>query len=177
MMRLIVILTLACSSLSALIMQTGESQKAATPCRIRELFKPNGWDIPGLSKATVKTHGHYVSKGIPENVFIDTLEAKAPEASLIFVGLKSCEMAQMNVRSIDVTKIERFMMNGHVFGYRVTGVVAGFDKQGRRIHYGSEERVYYYDPDGFGKFSVMRYDDGDLIFKIVVPDWVKQKNE
>jgi len=86
-------------------------------------------------------------------------------------------MAQLNERSVDVSKIERFMMNGHVFGYRVTGIVAGFDKQGRRIHYGGEERAYYYDPDGSGKFSVMHYDNGDLIFKITDPnDPTKLKN-
>jgi hypothetical protein len=175
MKPLIIFLALAGSVFSVLIVQPGESQKSATPCRIRELFKPTGWDIPGLSKATLKTHGHYVSEGVSENVFIDVLDSQGTEASLIFVGLKSCEMAQLNERSVDVTKIERFLMNNHVFGYRVTGTVAGFDKQGHRIHYGSEERVYYYDPDGSGRFSIMRYDNGDLIFKIVVPDWVKQK--
>ncbi|HLY27853.1 MAG TPA: hypothetical protein VKQ72_16015 [Aggregatilineales bacterium] len=162
---------------STLIVKPWESQKAAAPCQVKELFKPLGWEIPGLSKAKAKTHGHYISEGIPENVLIDVFEVDAAQASLIFVGLKSCEMAQLNERSVDVSKIERFTMNGHIFGYRVTGTVAGFDKQGRRIHYGSEERVYYYDPNGSGKFSVMHYDNGELIFKIVVPDWVKQKSE
>lgn len=92
----------------------------------------------------------------------------------MFIGLRSAEVAQLNVRSVDVTSIERFTINNHVFGYRVTGVIAGFDNHGRRIHAGSVEIVYYYDPDGSGKFTVMNYDASSLAFRIIVPDWVKR---
>jgi hypothetical protein len=145
-----------------------------SPCKIKELLNRQGWEIPGLAKAIVKTHARYKAEGIPENVFIDIMESQAPEASFTYVGLKSCEIAVLNIRSVDVTKIERFTMNGHVFGYRVTGVIVGIDNQGHRIHAASEERAYFYDPDGSGDFSVMRYDPGDLIFRIIIPDWVKQ---
>lgn len=120
-------------------------------CKIKELIDRRGWEIPGLVKATVLLHAHYKSEGIPENVFIDIMESQAPEASFTHVGLQSCDTAVLNIRSIDVTKIERFTMNGHVFGYRVTGMIAGFDNQGHRIHAGSDEHAYYYDPDGSGQ--------------------------
>lgn len=90
------------------------------------------------------------------------------------LGFSPAIQAVLNIRSVDVTKIERFTMNGHVFGYRVTGTIAGVDNQGHRIHAGSDEYVYYYDPDGSGKFSIMRYDAGELTFKIIIPDWVKR---
>ncbi len=173
-MRFILVVLSACSFGFSWFVQTKGAQPVA-PCLIRELLNPNGWDIPGLSKAVVKTHGHYTSQGVPENVFVDGMEPTVPEATLMFVGLKSCEVAQLNLRSIDVTKVERFTMNGRIFGYRILGTIATLDEHGRRIHFGSQESVYYYDPDGSGKFSVMHYDTGELIFKIIVPDWVNQK--
>lgn len=111
-------------------------------CKIKELIDRRGWKIPGLAKATVLIHAHYKSEGIPDNVFIDIMESQAPEASFTYVGLQSCDTAVLNIRSVDVTKIERFTMNGHAFGYRVTGTISGFDNQGHRIHAGSDEHVY-----------------------------------
>jgi hypothetical protein len=109
----------------------------------------------------LKTHAHYVGEGIPKDVFVDILESKA-EAAMTFVGLESCQRATLRVRAMEVTEIERFVLNGHVFGYLVKGTLIGFDAQGRKIHFGSEERAYYYDPKGSGKFSVMRYGAGEL---------------
>jgi hypothetical protein len=172
MIRLVFAVFCLCSIIQNLPAQSKEPQRPA--CKIRELIDRQGWEIPGLAKTTVLTHAHYKSEGIPENVFIDIMESQAPEASFTYVGLQSCDTAVLNIRSIDVTKIERFTMNGHVFGYLVTGTISGFDNQGHRIHAGSEERAYYYDPDGSGKFSIMRYDAGELIFKIIIPDWVKR---
>src|SRR2546422_8133769 len=144
-------------------------------CQVKELFKEEGWEIPGLSRTVLRSHGRYTSEGIPDNVFVDILESQAPQASLMFVGQSSeASRMEISIRSIDVTKIERFEMNGNVFGYRITGVIAAFDDSGRRIHFGSEEHAYYYDPVGSGKFSVMHYDVGEVIFKIVVPEWAKQ---
>jgi hypothetical protein len=64
-------------------------------------------------------------------------------------------------------------MHDHIFGYLVTGTLVGVDTQGHRIQAASEEIVYYYDPDGSGKFKIMKY-AGALNFKIVIPDWAKQ---
>lgn len=159
---------------SSLLLAQSSGTQAQQACRIKELLNPQGWDIPALAGATVKTRAHYNSEGIPENVFLEIMEPQTPAGSFTVVGLRSCDMAVLNVRSVDVTKIERFSINGRVFGYRVTGTLAGNDKDGRRLHFGSEERAYYYDADGSGKFSVMRYDTGELIFKIIIPEWVKQ---
>jgi len=137
------------------------------------LLNPQGWDIPALAGATVKTRAHYNSEGIPENVLLEIMEPHTQAGFFTVVGLRTCDMAVLNVRSVDVTMIERFSINGRVFGYRVTGTLAGNDKDGRRIQFGSEERAYYYDPDGSGKFAMMRYDTGELIFKIIIPEWIK----
>lgn len=172
MIRLVFAVLCIYSIVQDLPTQSPKPQQPA--CKIRELINHRGWEIPGLAKTTVLTHAHYKSEGIPENVFIDIMESQAPEASFTYVGLKSCDTVVLNIRSVDVTKIERFTMHGRVFGYRVTGTISGFDNQGHRIHAGSDEHVYYYDPDGSGKFSIMRYDAGELTFRIIIPDWVKQ---
>jgi len=50
----------------------------------------------------------------------------------------------------------------------------GITNDGHRIRAASEELLYYYDPDGSGRFTVMRY-ASEIFFKIVVPDWAKQR--
>ena len=172
MSRLLMIALLSCFLAPLLGAQSG--MEVQQPCRIKELLNNRGWKIPGLSRSTVITHGRYKSEGVPDDVFIDTMESQAPAGAFTYVFLSSCDVAVLQSRSIDVTKIERFSMHERVFGYRITGVIAGFDEKGKRIHFGTQETVYFYDPTGSGKFTIMRYDTGELIFKIVVPDWVKQ---
>src|SRR5205807_1048996 len=58
MIRFISIVLFVCSSSPAILAQSGEIQ-TTPPCRIKELVKPGGWVIPGVSKVVVKTHGHY----------------------------------------------------------------------------------------------------------------------
>jgi hypothetical protein len=67
-------------------------------------------------------------------------------------------------------------MNDQVFGYLVIATVAANDHNGKRLFLGSQERIYYYDPDGSGKFKIMRY-AGAMGFRIVIPDWVKQSKK
>lgn len=174
MIRFIFVCLLYCSSFSAFPAQAMGVQ-AAPPCSFKELFNRSGWDIPGLKGAVLKVHAHYKSEGIPENVFMDILEPRIPEATITFAGPASGQPDRLYIvkRPVDVTKIERFMTNGHTFGYRITGVDAGYDENHKRTHLGSVEIVYYYDPDGSGTFSVQR-DASPLLFKIIVPDWVKQ---
>ena len=54
MIRFIFILLFVCSSISALLAQSGEAQAVVTPCQIKEFVNRSGWNIPGLSKAVVK---------------------------------------------------------------------------------------------------------------------------
>jgi hypothetical protein len=171
MIRFTLVIVLIYCLVSSSLTQSSSVQ--AEQCRVKELLNYQGWEIPGLAAATVKLHARYKSEGVPDNVFIDLMESQAPLVRLTFVGLKSCETAVISFRSIEVNRIERFIMNGHVFGYRVTGTIASVDNQGHRTLAGSDEIVYYYDPDGSGKFSVMRYDSSELTFKIIIPDWVK----
>ena len=89
MMRFTIVALFVSTFVHALLTQSGT--QAPPPCRVKELLNRKGWDIPGLSKATVKTHARYVSEGIPKEVFIDIMESQAPEAFLTYVGLESCE--------------------------------------------------------------------------------------
>lgn len=172
--RFIFVVLLCYFYVSTLSAQAPEVQTARS-CSFKELFNRSGWEIPGLKGAVSKLHGPYKSEGIPENVFIEILEPQTHESSITFAGPDSGQPDRLDIvnRSVNVLKIERFMMNGHVFGYRVTAEIAGYDKDHKRLHFGSVDIVYYYDPDGSGVFSVQR-DAGALSFKIIVPDWVKQ---
>jgi hypothetical protein len=137
------------------------------------VLNPAGWQIPALAGAISKAHARYKGEGIPDGVFVDIIEPHTPAGFFTYVGLQSCDTAVLTIRPVDVTRIEQFTVSSHIFGYLVTGILMGIDDQGHKIQAASEEIVYYYDPDGSGKFKMMTY-AGALNFKIVIPDWVKQ---
>lgn len=172
MTQLIFALLCMCSIAQLSVAQASRTD-TTSPCTIKEVLNHAGWEIPALAGAKLKAHARYKGAGIPEDVFVDIIESQSPEASFTYVGLRSCETAVLTIRPVDVTRIEQFTMNDHIFGYLVTGTLVGVDTQGHRIQAASEEIVYYYDPDGSGKFKIMKY-AGALNFKIVIPDWAKQ---
>ena len=173
MLRIVFVLLFSCSSVPTLLAQAAGVQ-AAPSCSFKELFNSGGWDIPGLSGAELKGHGRYAGEGVPENVFVEILEPQNPEASLTLISRGPGDRIEVKNMPVDVTQIERYTMNGHVFGYHVIAVDAAYEN-GKRVHFGYQERVYFYDPDGSGKFSIRR-EAGELLFKIVIPDWAKRAN-
>jgi hypothetical protein len=77
---------------------------------------------------------------------------------------------------VDVRKVARYAINGHVFAYLINAQLVTITDKKERILVASEEQLYYYDPDGSGQFTVMRFAD-EMQFKPVIPDWVKQPKE
>ena len=64
-------------------------------------------------------------------------------------------------------------MHGRVFAYRVTIQFMGIGKKKARAHLASEMMLTFYDEEGSGLFTIMRYPGSDLIPNLDVPGWVK----
>jgi hypothetical protein len=174
MIRLIFILLFAWSSMPVLLAQSGEQSQRVSSCRFKEIVDPRGWTIPGLSKTKTKlAHARYTSEGTPPDVFVDLLQPISPANSVFLVSRQSADRLEVRNQPADVSSISCFTMNGHAFGYLVIADLVAISENGKRVGVGTEERLYYYGPDGSGTFAVMRY-AGELLFKIIVPDWVKQ---
>jgi hypothetical protein len=175
MTRLIFILLFAWSSVLALLAQSGEQSQCVSSCRFKEIFNPRGWTIPGLSK-TKLAHARYTTEGTPPDVFVDLVQPISPADSVFLVSRQSADRLEVRDQPADISSISRFTMNGHTFGYLVIADLVAITENGKRLGVGTEERLYYYDPDGSGTFTVMR-NAGELQFKIIVPDWVKERRQ
>jgi hypothetical protein len=171
-MRTVVFLLLFCCvpTGSKLWAGQGDSQ-----CRVKEVLNRKGWDVPGLSKTITKTsHAHYAPAD-PDNIFVDILESRVQADSITLVSCgDTSDRLEILTRPVEITEIQRFTSNDRVFGYLVTAVPVGEGKDGKIVHAASEERLYFYDSDGTGKFTLMRY-AGEMFFKIIIPGWAKQK--
>ena len=91
------------------------------------------------------------------------LESKAPEGSFAVVPCADDKSGQVTIREqeVDVTyEIWRFEMNGSVFAYKLVGGWAS-GSGNQRVHFGTATSLLFYDPDGCGRFKVMRDADGD----------------
>lgn len=174
-MRGLVLPILCCLMFLELLPRSSAFQRDSS-CQIQEVLNRKGWDIPGLSKTVTRTaHARYPAEGI-ENVFVDILESKATDSSVTLAIRYSNSNSRVEIvaKPVDVIQIQRFQIDNQVFGYLVTAVPVGIANDGHRIRAASEELLYYYDPDGSGRFTVMRY-ASEIFFKIVVPDWAKQR--
>jgi hypothetical protein len=149
--------------------------------RVIDAFNPDGWTVPGISKTELKTRakwGGSTSPPLPKSaeVYLDVLESKAPEGSFAVVSCIDDKSGLVTIREqeVDVTDdIWQFEMNGSVFAYKVIGGWASKDVNNRRVRLGAAETLLFFDPDGCGRFKVMRYADGDWPFTLIVPDWVR----
>lgn len=175
-MRIVSVLLLLVS-VPGLLGQSRSQTQAASSCGFKEVLNPKGWMIPGLSKVEITLkHARYATEGTPPNVFVDVLKPLSTSSSVFLVSRQLSDRLEIRDQPADISSISRFSMNGHVFGYLITADLVAVTKKGERLGLGTQERVYYYDPDGSGKLTVMRYVGGEMIFKIVVPDWVRQKS-
>jgi len=152
------------------------AQSADSQCHVREVFNRKGWNIPGLSKTKTRTSHARYSQADYDSVFVDILESQAQEDSVTFVwcGDRTDRM-EIAIRPVEIKEIQRFTSNDRVFGYLVTAVPIGKGTNGEVAHAASEDHLYFYDPDGSGKFTLMRY-AGEMFFKITIPNWAKQKH-
>jgi hypothetical protein len=159
--------------------QSAEQPQATTAsCATAEVSNRHGWKIPGLSKARIKEAPHPALDPEMPDLLLEVLVPISPADYMTLVGNARGKIGMLEVfdEAVDVTSIQRFILNDHVFGYLVTATIAGNDSKDKRIHFGSVERIYYYDADGSGKFTVMQ-DAGSMEFRIVVPEWVKQSKK
>lgn len=159
--------------------QTGSN--AARPCgAIHEVMNPDGFAVPGVAReAKVKDVGRVKFDGVDD---ITTLEVtphgstvELPMASLLRTG--DSDRIWFKVSRFEVFHISRYEKCGRVFSHVVRLGYVGTDKKGRHYPLGSGTTLQFYDPDGAGKMTVMRYTDSEMPSRYVVPEWIKLLSE
>ena|ERR1700682_3782666 len=157
----------------AALAQVAANQTPGAACEISEIANPAGWTIPGLSRTSTKMHAPWTTGGL-EGIFVDVMESNTPEATVIFASTvrEHSGRVQFREQPVNVKEILRFSMNDHFFAYRIAVEFVAIEGK-KRIPVGSEVMVTFYDEDGSGRFTVMRYQRG-LLNNVTVPEWIKR---
>ncbi len=178
MRRLIFVLVLIFLSRSAsqeLTSQPYDSKPADKRCDFAEVFRYEGWRIPGLRGATPK--GNRVDLARFHGVFATELNAGKSDLNLVAPEFVDNTPGRLAVRTWPVRVIElwRFDFNGRVFAYAADyesqSMVDGVPHQSMRL-----VSVLFYDVDGSGLFKIMKYDSLGPIHSLDVPEWAKKSS-
>jgi len=143
-------------------------------CNFSEVFRKEGWSIPGLKDAKRSLHGEF--KNIP-GVFVTVLIP--PDENSFTITDMSCSREhegrlELVERAIQIQKLWEFDFNGKVFGYRVLYNWEAVEN-GRRYSVGATSDIVFYDLDGSGKFTLRK--SFLPISSIIVPEWAKKSRE
>lgn len=151
-------------------------------CAFAEIYKSDGWTIPGLAgskeaiirKDEVQIPGVAATQprtaraslsGMP-GVFATRLEPGYSDVQVDFPYCSADQEGRLVLQSTTakVTQLWRFDFSGKVFAYGVVYVSPNPSL--------SSVRVFFYDPDGAGRFSVAKYPK--MFFaSLELPGWVR----
>ncbi len=155
---------LAAASLEVAYSQEPLEKEAATPCGYSELYRKEGWVIPGINGAK-KKHEHMAVPGKP-GTYATELQPTT-RASTIQVFRCSREHAgRLEVEDVNmgIGSLYSFDVGGRIFAYSLVYGVDGI---------GAEWSVMFYDLDGSGRFTSRRAERSSLVPELI-PDWVKK---
>jgi hypothetical protein len=155
-------------------MGTARAESPSTSqCLITEIVNASGWTVPGLRGA--KPRGETT---MLQAVDVKDVAARAlrPDSRVQDFPLVSCSTslpgaAELRTQALVADSLVEYRRYGRVFGYWVKAPRLGSSKP--RSHIGSVEMLYFYDPEGNGVFTVMRY-AGTVGFVPFVPKWVRE---
>jgi hypothetical protein len=140
-------------------------------CDITERYNRDGWRIPGLDGAQVKTPDQSRQEG-SESVSVEVLVPSLPAARVLLPICDPRNEHRVEIRdqAVDVKEIWRLRSNNRVFAYLVRWVPV-IEENGERIPMAKMAFEIYYDMEGQGKFTVAR--GASTEFKVEIPDWVR----
>jgi hypothetical protein len=133
-------------------------------CGSTEIHKKEGWTVPGLLNAKIKSHATY--RNIPDFT-ITILKPVDDQATLTNIWCSSRNGGTITLEDapIRVLKLWSWEYKGRIFAYSVE-----FGKQaiqhGERIDIGAASGLVFYDKEGSGIFSVRKYAQLPI-----TPDW------
>jgi hypothetical protein len=160
--------------------QCSESNPAEKQCGFSEMYRPEGWKIPGRSDAVPKSERMSLKTspgGVVEGVFVTEMKAKSisnlllPECSHESPGRLS--LSSVTVRVLKMWKVD---FNGKVFAY-VVDYEPQFIQSGHPHPTLCFVSVVFIDVDGSGFFKVLRYNlplQKSFLFSPDIPQWARQ---
>jgi hypothetical protein len=159
----------------------GEDTKAAQApcaCQFASVFKAEGWTVPGVEGATLKSpRAEYNVGKMKKGVYVTTMKPGDKPSTVTWLHCSSDLPGVTQIQTIEIEALElrKFDVNGTVFAYGVTaGWMGREDKTGKFVRLGMADDKLFYDIDGSGKFKLMK--NADYPFNIEIPSWVSTKS-
>jgi hypothetical protein len=151
--------------------------KSDTPasCSFSEVYRKDGWTVPGVPGATVITQRARLSN-MP-GVFLTRLKPLEAESFSPNIWCPQDHPGRLEIdqnEPIQILDLWSFDFNGRIFAYRINyGCEAMNDDE--RGHLGCVQTIFFYDMDGSGRFTVIRRGGAKLSWFMpeFIPDWAK----
>jgi hypothetical protein len=150
--------------------------KAPAPlCSFSELYRKDGWAIPGLEGARIK--GQRMAFNNLAGVYVTMLEPATSESIITDVWCSRDHDGRIEIedRPIRVLNLWSFDVGGRKFAYGLSYGVEAI-QNGKRIPVGTSAALMFYDVDGSGRFKVLRGAKFPFV-PDMVPDWAKTGND
>lgn len=162
--------------------QTGSPESDPQQCSFSGVYQQGGWTIPGLSGAVPngpRAALVYRVNGVEDpklsGVFSTTLRAGIAHSNLTLLRCSHDAPGQLIARFLPVKTLEmrRFDFNGKVFAYGINYEVELMGPGGLRnsLEY---VPVVFYDTDGSGHFTLLKYATSSMFRSLEVPEWAKK---
>ncbi len=163
--------------LIAVLSVNAQSQRApvdgiATPtCNYSELYRKDGWTIPGLDGA--KAEGKRMALTNIPQMYVTVLEPAQLESTLtdIWCSREHSGRIEVEDRPIQILHLWAFDFAGRTFAYGVSYSIDVME-DGKRMPIGASSSVLFYDVDGSGRFTLNRGARYPFMPDLI-PDWVK----
>jgi len=152
--------------------------KAETPnCTFSEVYKKDGWTVPGVHGAKVKERANL--RNLP-GVFVSILEPAEPQTNIPEITCPQDHPGRLDIKvdaPIRILNLWSFDLGGQVFAYRVEYAEETI-YNGERHELAAATSVFFYDLEGSGRFTVLDGGKGVEGHSIgylpsFIPDWAK----
>jgi len=150
-------------------------------CSFREVYKGDGWQLPGLAGAVPDggPEGRGVVDPYVPGVVVKRMKPGKADGLLVTIGCDNEGIGRLVYSAMPVSVMEmwRYEFGGMVFAYSI--VYEPYEVfQGKRRPIPAYDPVALYDIDGSGVFRIMRHEEpGRMVLNVEVPQWVKARAE
>lgn len=149
---------------------------AAKSCAFSEIYRKEGWTIPGMPATDVKSTRKRLSETMPD-VFATQLTPVNSQTTLTRIWCPNDQNGRLQIddEPAGIIWLFSFDFEGRVFAY---GVRYGFQRieNGTRRDAGIESGFVFYDLDGSGRFT-LRKSTLPMPSPDFIPDWVKKPSD
>jgi hypothetical protein len=157
--------------------QTPQQVNSSPSCSFSEIYREDGWTVPG--RVGAKPKGKRAELSTLPGVFVTKLEPTQSEADFTEVWCPPDHPGRVEVDQVPIKIVDlwSYDLDGRVFAYRLLYARERIEANGTREDTGMVIALYFYDVDGSGKFTMILGAKQGIGYFVpsFMPDWVKNR--